>query len=370
MSVHFVYRTPYDQPYGKYYRRFDHGDILSWFQDLLQRISGSKDEDIAMEAVIDFLGANVYGFWMIAERIFEEKKRLVPPRDFEQLVEFIRRHVYVNEVRFEAPHLLQVLTDDDDLDLAWYAFDDEFAARQPERSAYLLFQDFPLPANALKGEAPLSQLPPVRIFESGTGRRHRVYGAFSNQWSGGNLSLLGTNFEFEKVRTNTGAWCVNGIRLEELPSFLSSLTPHRGMPAELLLLRAFSSRNGKVQSIREMLSQLKEVPFQHLLIMQNEEVFDPESLLASDPDDARQALEEGVNRAIELINSGQASQWTFDPANSQLHLADHRAEISFLSDTWDTLHLYDHWVLFDDAWAGAHAPLAHSLINYSLNWYV
>ena len=142
------------------------------------------------------------------------------------------------------------------------------------------------------------------------------------------------------------------------------------MPAELLLLRAFASRKGNIQSTRDMLAQLKEVPFQHLLIMQNEEVYDPESLLASDPADARQALDEGVKRAIELINNGQASQWTFDPANSQLHLSGHLAEISFHSDTWDSLHLYDHWMLFDDAWAGAHAPLAHSLINYSLNWYV
>ncbi len=370
MSVHFVYRTPYDQPFGKYYRRFDHGDILSWFQDLLQQISDSADEDAAMDTVIDFLGANVYGFWMIAERIFEEEKKLTPPRDFEQMVEFIRRHVYVNEVRFEAPHLLQVLTDDDELDLAWYAFDDQFAARQPQRTAYLLFDDFPLPANALDGEGVFAPLPEVRTFEAGTGRRQRVWGAFSNQWSDGNLSLLGTNFEFEKVRSNSGAWCIDGIRLDELPSFLSSLTPRRGMPAELLLMRAFSLQKGKVQTTSDMLAQLKEVPFQHLMIMQNEDVFEPEALLANDPADARLALEEGVNRALELIRNGQASDWAFDPADSRLHLAAHRVEISFHSDTWGSLRLYDHWVLFDDAWAGAHGPLAHSLINYSLNWYV
>lgn len=370
MSVHFVYRTPYDQPFGKYYCRFDHDDVLSWFLDLLERVRKCATADEANESIINFLGANVYGFWMLTERLFDEGKKLTAPKDFGQLVEFIRRHLYVNEVKSDAPHLLQVLTDDDELDLAWYAFDDEFAARHPERAAFLLYDDFPLPANALPEGKDIEIFPGIRTFDAGTGRRHSICGAFSNQWSGGNLSLLGANFEFEKVRTNSGAWCITGIRLAELPEFLSRLTPQRGMPAELLLLRAFATKNGQLQSTQEMLEELKGFPFQHLMIMQNEEVFAAESLLAADTADARKALTKGLDRALEMIRSGHASEWKSDPASSHLFFQPHRVEVSFHSDTWGTLHLYDHWVLFDDAWAGAHPDLAQSLLNYALNWYI
>ena len=48
------------------------------------------------------------------------------------------------EIRYE-PHALQVLTDDDEIELAYYIFDDHYLGEHPGRAAYLLHRDWKLP---------------------------------------------------------------------------------------------------------------------------------------------------------------------------------------------------------------------------------
>ena len=52
------------------------------------------------------------------------------------------------------------------------------------------------------------------------------------------------------------------------------------------------------------------------------------------------------------------------PKGSQVHVEDHLAQLCLHDRGW----AWHQWYLFDDLWAGAHADIANSLLNYGRRW--
>jgi len=140
MSVYFVYRSHYEGPSGKHVRRLDGDSVLGCFQAVWER---AKQADDPSEWVKSEIGTSIYGFASIFEAAREES--LPPPTSDRKLQSYLEDHLYVEgEIKYK-PHALQVLTDDDEIELAYYVFDDYFLAEHPGRAAYLLHEDWLLP---------------------------------------------------------------------------------------------------------------------------------------------------------------------------------------------------------------------------------
>src|SRR5262245_16780475 len=86
---------------------------------------------------------SVYGLADIFHAAHEGN--LPPPATVEQLRDYFDAP-YQEALVFD-PHCVQVLTDDDDIMMAYYLFDGHFLARHADRAAFLL-QGFDLPAEA------------------------------------------------------------------------------------------------------------------------------------------------------------------------------------------------------------------------------
>jgi hypothetical protein len=126
MPFTFSYRSPYENLTGRFVRRFEDHSILSWFQENWH----SKDESK------ELLGKTVYGFEALFEKISESQIPI--PKTSKELGEVLKKHVYAEEGTRFSPNVLEVFTDDDELDLQYFFVEDEFAKQHPERTAFLL----------------------------------------------------------------------------------------------------------------------------------------------------------------------------------------------------------------------------------------
>ena len=166
MSVDFVYRSHYEGPSGKHVRRLEGDSVLGWFQAVWER---AKEADDASEWVKSEIGTSIYGFASIFEAAREHD--LPPPTSDRKLKSYLEEHLYVEgEIKYK-PHALQVLTDDDEIELAYYVFDDEYVNQHPGRAAYLLHEDWRLPATS--GDSPSQPGIAAKLVEHGWGGDRR-----------------------------------------------------------------------------------------------------------------------------------------------------------------------------------------------------
>ena len=78
-------------------------------------------------------------------------------------------------MRFK-PHALQVLTDDDEIELAYYFFDDHYLNEHPGRTAYLLHEGWRLPTSSGKNsEKPSVTARAIQPPGSGSGVTYLVF---------------------------------------------------------------------------------------------------------------------------------------------------------------------------------------------------
>ncbi len=135
MALTFVYRSPYDNLTGRYVRKFPHGSILSWFQE----VWGTKAADCEGQDICEkLLGKAVYGFDSLFDAIQEHG--LPVPRDNAELGKLLEAHVYAEGGTMFMPQALQVFTDDDEQDLRYFLLDDRFIEDNPDRCAFLTYE--------------------------------------------------------------------------------------------------------------------------------------------------------------------------------------------------------------------------------------
>ena len=171
MSVYFVYRSHYEGPSGKHVRRLDADSVLGWYQAVWERAKQAEDISEWVKAEV---GADVYGFASIFEAARDHS--LPPPTSDRKLKSYLEEHLYVEgEMRFK-PHALQVLTDDDEIELAYYFFDDHYLNEHAGRTAYLLHEGWRLPTSIGKNpKKPSVRARAIQPHGSGSGLTYLAF---------------------------------------------------------------------------------------------------------------------------------------------------------------------------------------------------
>jgi uncharacterized protein (TIGR02996 family) len=378
MSTYFVYRSPYHGPSGKYLKRFADATVLDWFRRHWRAVPEGPGDPPGRYAE-GLLGTDVYGFASLFARVAEHG--LAAPADEKALARLLRANLYVEgEVR-SAPHCVQVLTDDDELELAYYFFDDEFLAKHDGWADFLLNEGWQLPGGqAAGGQAspvPTTALAPrVR----GPGVTYLVFHGFSDSL---NLTDLGGGYRF------------SGLRLPDLARHLARSSPTGGeWPFALRLLRAQllqppdrprpqekaflqaiqddpgDESNWAVYSdwledqgrpragpavLERALTACARYP---VAVIMN--TIDTRGLGTGDLGTAPQEL-----AALRLKVKGLANH---DPGQSLVHVEDHLAQLCLHTGRWEKRDLFHQWFLFDDLWAGANLSLANTVLKYARRW--
>lgn len=385
MSVYFVYRSQYETPNLNQVKVFDDASVLAWFQRIWNL--GDNFED-ASECADTLLGFHVYGFDSIFRKIAEHQ--LKAPVNDSSLARLLEKHLYVEGELICSPHCIQVLTDDDELDVAYYIFDDVFLDENKGKAEFLLLDGFELPTEE-KSESDVTEFD-IRaalnfISTAGGGDGFLFFATMSEYGSGGNLTDI------------DGGWVIEGLRLPDLPEYLSAILSDRGepgyAPVELLLLRSqlFSDGGNDTDAADSNLTALLSDPrnkgsWQKYLNSQPE----PEKLKTRILENALKACMQFPVQNFDygydwnfasgkLISVGKDEVWEHlrmsldasnEPLKSKLQVDTHVAQVSIHTDRWNlgnnSVDLYNRWILFDDIWARNYPELANSILSYATRW--
>lgn len=212
MGVYFVYRSYYEGPAGRYVKRFPQRSVLQWFRDHwhAEPPDGNGGCAAACARADHVLGCGVSGFYSLFTTVAESA--LPAPSTGGELTEFLRRWRYPEGEVLVQPGAVQVLTDDDDIELAWYLFDDDFLAKHPERATYLVHEGWRLPAEYGDGGTlvPAAATLPLYPDRQGPGG---TYAAFLPVYETGCLSGLEGPFRIDGVRLPDLCACLAGCTL-------------------------------------------------------------------------------------------------------------------------------------------------------------
>lgn len=303
-AVIFVYRSHYAGPLSKRVVHRPDASVLAWFQ----RGWYEKDHDQWLATEV---GDDVYGLHSIFDAAREHD--LAMPRDWPDLHRLLGQHLYVEgEIRADE-QALRVLTDDDEVQLAYFLLDDATLTQVPERLAYLVHPQWPLPSTASREDGFTSPVP-VHVAASDPAGRGATYAVFLTHDDGKSIACTPTQV-------------IPGVRLPDLASALRAAdptaSPSGDWPAELVALR--SLLDGAGGSIAPALERYNRSPG---------------------------------------IGVGEPSK-TREPERSLIAVDEHIAQFAVHVDDYFG---YQQWFLFDDLWAASHAHLASSLLRYAADW--
>ena len=340
MSVYFVYRSHCEGPSGKHVRRLDADSVLGWFQGVWERAKQAED---ASEWVKTEIGADVYGFASIFQAAREHA--LPPPTSDRELKSYLEENLHTEgEMRFK-PHAMQVLTDDDEIELAYYIFDDHYLKDHPGRTAYLLHEGWRLPTTsgdrpAKPGVATHTIQPPG----SGLGVTYLAFLACYDSCGLSGLDELGWPAH------------IKGVRVSQLADYLEATSPGEDWPFELKLLRsqipAAATTEARLKAALERVAGLPVIRIGEL-----------DSLPRTGPGTIEQARTDVANIVSNLrgVFDHDASKSVVSTSANILQLCLHAGDL-FGSD------LYHQWILFDDLWAGEHPDLANGVLRFAQRW--
>lgn len=396
--VHFVCRSQYEAPLGHRIVRFQEPDVLTWFQnhwigndegwlrdpslrdhlpdDLPPSDWDDADyQELYYQRTLSLFGGKVMGFNAIWDAM---RTWGSAPTDLEYLETFLSTfHYPEGEMTFH-PHALQTITDDDQIDIAWYLFDDEFANAHPERISYLLHPTWDFPSTSSASEGSLLTTDSLRKLDIKPGLgKGATYCVFLSATDGETLNDI------------TGTFRVDGVRLPEFSDHLCRqsvslkttkwdwLAPT--WPEELIQLRAFLlSKPDK--SLSEVIGEAdcetlyRRLSFPRGLLDFRYEEKNPSVLTGNrqDCEDDWQRLREFLKTRTEEAHSS----WRRTEHPPLVQATPHFTQVRFRSHystkkelTWS--HQWNQtWacLFFDDLWAGAHPKIAESLLHYGGSW--
>jgi hypothetical protein len=273
------------------------------------------------------LGANVYGLHTIFET------GLPAPRTHAELRRMLKEHLYVEGRLRVDRHSVRVLTDDDDVELAYFFVDDHVVASEPDRWAYLLHEDWELPLSAHPAREAFTPPVPVDVLTSAP--------------PGGEGVTYAVVITFQATCNSVGgSWpgAFPGVRLPGLAAALRAADPG-ALSYELCALRALiASGDEEIGPALERCNRwgpLEEwVP----------EISAPHSL--------------AHEHALRLLEDRVPVDGR-DPGRTLIRCDRHLARMAIHMDEY-----FGHrqWFLFDDVWAAAHPDLAASLMRFGAHW--
>ncbi|HRI68501.1 MAG TPA: hypothetical protein PK156_29935 [Polyangium sp.] len=337
-GIWFVYRSHYDGPLSRRIQRLEDPTVLAWFTRMMTAARTAEKPD---EVYHKELGGSVYGLGSLFEATQENS--LKAAKDLEHLQKLLKKYLYVEgDFRLDE-HSLRVLTDDDEVDLAYFFFDDEFAKANPDRVAWLLHDEPRLP----DGESEEPFTPPFKFEEieqkgDGEGTTYLCFFTF---------------YDSESLPGNVVT--IPGVRLPDLASHLRNVMPTKRVakwskdwfdtwPIELRLLRAMIEP-GQI-SIAPALKRCAAYPLRGV---------------ASETNHSHLGVGAHANARGEFEKVVSAFKLDGDPAKSVIQVGKHAA--LFCPHTSQYFG-HEQWVLFDDQWAAANPHLATSLLRYGSHW--
>jgi hypothetical protein len=344
MSVYLIYREPYNRENCKYVKRFPNHDLLGWIHHLWEIVLGCEDGDELSKNVANFLGAKMYGFWFYG--ILEEK--IEKPATVGDAAEIFSTVGYITDVKTNERNFIQLLTDDDELGLAFYLFDHTYLEEKPELATYLTIEGFNLPVQKQAGSSKLQSKGLSLFFES------HLYDA-----------------QLNKIKEPV---FIPNLDLAGLPQYLVTNKPLKDWRIELMILRACSlDLRGKVNSFDQMMDELLTYKFDFWNEFMRAYYLREEGqlLLGEDILQIKKELSEKYSHYLTIPSRNQGV------GSHKIQREQHLFQLGIFHEDWGEnpmfpeirpCYLYDHWVFFESSWAKEFPYLANSIEQYFTRW--
>lgn len=364
-KVYLVSRSEYEVPRGHRVTVYDCPDLLTWFQDHWASAKLGKvvaGEGLAVDG--GHTGRSAFS------EVFLEMKEKQPPRNGSQLKTFLAGCPTEGAILF-SEHAIQGVTDNDEIDEAWYLFDEEFANANPGRVRYLLHDELWMDEGVAAGTA----LPEMRMKAGNPGQaggEGRVYCVFASAQDGATIREITGNLRFD------------GMRLPQFRDYLCNreiaIVPGRyrdreaEWTEELLLLRSALLRSAP-QSFDRALKDLGPIginqwlPHARTLSDLTYHLKQPR-FLAGD----RASCERDWNQLeVKIATKDPSSYWQRELLPPLIQTSPHFCQIRFhdklVGKPVDPdIHFARAWFFFDDLWVAAHPELGESLLRYGAGW--
>jgi uncharacterized protein (TIGR02996 family) len=381
VAVHFVYRHPIESPAGKYVVHFPDDTVLTWFQRHWSHLV-TADEDVVDR--LDQLGCLAWDLYTLFEAA--ARHNLGPPASDDQLREYLERYLKVKGMVHCRPHAIQVLTDNDEVMLSYFFFDDHFLEKYGERVSFLLLEHWQLPGGAGPGGfRPDVTTLPVRPAGQGEGTTYLVT---STVYARAYLDDLGDSHRIE------------GIRLPELARYLALSSPRKAWPFELALIRCqlLTPPPGADERERPFLEELQaQRPDETPWMVYSDWLVDHGQPPAGTTL-LRRALEQVPRLPLQWLHQDDQCRWALTynrsiegtrksiaarlpplsqdyPLQSHVHAEEHLAQVCIYvpegtepeEPECDGFR-WHQWYFFDDLWASAHPALANALLAFGRRW--
>lgn len=355
MPVYFVYRCHYGAPNEKHLRRFEYDTVLEWVRAIWREFD---NDDAAYAYARELLGGlNVYSFGSLFYTRPGDGSSAGRPETMEAVHEWFQS---MYDPTIEAgPHHVQILTDDDEIDMAVLICDDHYRAENPGKVDFLLLPDWELPGGASDGPPPdLSAI--------------RTEAAEPRGEGDGVLYVFREEAQSDNLRDKNAydhANCVPGLRVPDLAR-------------HLLCAPETEDQEYALGEVRDFLTEL----------LANPTGDDAGFLVAIRDQPAEQThwdaysdwLEEHdlppaglhlLDRALRSRNFSHKGA-NRNPAFDRVKVTPHMAQACKHEDRWrapmtDEITKHDtfvQFIFFDDRWAAAHPALAKGILTFASRW--
>jgi len=348
VSVYFVYRSHYDNPGAFHVKVFPQDTVLEWFQSIWRGIPATDRPNTspAHEHARQLVGRDVYGLMSLFEDIHQHG--WAKPETMTGALRRFESSMYTQGLRF-GQHHLQLLTDDDELEMAVYIFDDHYATKNPHRAASLLQQDWKLPDGAADEGFHARGVKKEPKLVIGVGATYMAEFTASD------------SANLEDLTPDEGRRAVPGVRVQDFPRYL------------------FAVRNRLIAhpDDEEIDFSLQNIVSGLVAVIDSASGDEAAFLtaLTVNPDDfagwcaySDWRMENGKPTLLEDVfrkfqpHSGTIRD-TRDPAKDEPFVQTHVAQASKHVARFHDVDRYHHFILFDDLWANAHRDLAASILR-------
>jgi uncharacterized protein (TIGR02996 family) len=293
--------------------------------------------------------------------------------------------VYANQVLCDSPHLVQVETDDDEVGIAYYFFDDHYLARHGKHAAFLLNEGWKLPGGSAPGGFRPAELS-TKEKPAGRGQGKTWCVDLDHV---GDMDELSPAYRLDGVRVPDLARHLLGASLpedtrwplEELHDLL--LIDGAGTPpleqAFLQDLRQSPGDDAAWNAYSDLLHEQGERPAGlHLLgralgrlgIWKDDEVWGE-----TEGVDMRMNYRAQTGYTLPLIHSRlKPVVAVLDACREKAHVhaavEEHVAQLCYRADYWSSrgCGIYHQLIFFDDRWAAARPDLANAILPYVWRW--
>ncbi len=319
MQIYLAYRSAYF-PNARFIKAFNEESILSWFQKNWEVFT--KEGAAESKEYIEVLGTAIYGFpiWQIDDEPVPSK-----PKDFLELKSIIEKYIYNNEISGNE-NCLKVLTDDDEIELAWFMFTEKYKQENIENLQVWFSEEIPTDFG-IKGQ----KLDAGKEILPKGNQEGCTYFISCPIYDSANFEDLEGTYKIENIR---------------LPDFLNHILTNRLTYADE---EAYTSTLNEINYIKHIAKKTQSKDLREVL-----DIFSRKPITAlQDTAYKRLSIEELLK--MELSNKEE---------KSILNYSEHFCEICI-----NTLGVfYNYWILFDDLWVEKNQTLARSILRFGESW--